>query len=131
MACIIKERLHWGEGSSDDLKPKGKPFEFDGKHELVLCHSFYKRISNGSDKEDIKVLFNDWPYGVEEGIAHLVVWTKFELEEDPSTGDLTPEAREQIEKFVQKTFCTRVPPDRVSLSLRFEPFFLGAAGAKD
>lgn len=27
---IIKERLRWGEGTAEDLKPKGRPFEFNG-----------------------------------------------------------------------------------------------------
>lgn len=30
MNFIVRERLHWGEGKPEDLKPKGKPFEFDG-----------------------------------------------------------------------------------------------------
>lgn len=64
--------------------------------------------------EDIKILYNDWPYGVEKGIIHLVVWTKFELEDDPETDDLTPQARREIDEYVRKTFCSRVPPEKVS-----------------
>lgn len=63
--------------------------------------------------DDIKILYNDWPYGVEQGIIHLVVWTKFELEDDPAIDDLTPRARQEIDKYVNKTFCTRVSPERV------------------
>lgn len=33
---IIKERLQWGEGSTEDLKPKGRPFEFDGLYPPLL-----------------------------------------------------------------------------------------------
>lgn len=36
---------------------------------------------------------------------HLVVWTKFDLEDDPATDDLTPKARAEIEQFVDRTFC--------------------------
>lgn len=61
----------------------------------------------------MKILYNDWPYGVEEGIIHLVVWVKFELEDDPATDDLTPRARKEIDDYVKKTFCSRVPPERV------------------
>lgn len=64
--------------------------------------------------EDIKTLYNDWPYGVEEGIIHLVVWVKFELEDDPATDDLTPRARKEIDDYVKKTFCSRMPPEQVS-----------------
>lgn len=42
-----------------------------------------------------------------------MVWTKFELEDDPATDDLTPSARAAIEAYVQRTFCSRVPPAQV------------------
>jgi len=41
------------------------------------------------------------------------VWTKFELADDPATGELTNEARAAIEDYVQTTFCSRVPPQQV------------------
>ncbi|RAK97797.1 GIG1 family protein [Aspergillus ibericus CBS 121593] len=92
MRFVVKERLRWGEGTVEDLKPKGRPFEY---------------------AEDMRILFNDWPYGVEDGIVHLVIWTKFELEDDPATDDLTPRARQEIEEYVQRTFCSRMPADQV------------------
>ncbi|KAE8321554.1 hypothetical protein BDV39DRAFT_197508 [Aspergillus sergii] len=92
MRFVVKERLRWGEGSPDDLKPRGRPFEFE---------------------EDIRILHNDWPYGIEKDIVHLVVWTKFELEDDPVTDDLTPRARQEIDDYVKKTFCSRVPSEKV------------------
>jgi hypothetical protein len=63
--------------------------------------------------DDIRILYNDWPYGVDTDIIHLVVWTKFELEDDPATGDLTPHAGEAIERYVLRTFCSRVPAHQV------------------
>lgn len=60
-------------------------------------------------------MYNDWPYGVEHGIIHLVVWTKFVLEDDPATDDLTPQARKEIDDYVNKTFCSRVPSEQVCL----------------
>ncbi|KAK0665054.1 N-acetylglucosamine-induced protein 1 [Lasiodiplodia hormozganensis] len=87
MDFVLKERLQW-----TDLTPRGHPF----------THS-----------DDIKILHNDWPYGVDERIVHLVVWTKFELEDDPATDDLTPEARQMIDNYVDKTFCTRVNAEQV------------------
>ena len=44
---------------------------------------------------------------------HLVIWTKFDLEDDPATDDLTPKARKNIDDFVSKTFCTKVPSHNV------------------
>lgn len=74
--------------------------------------------------EDIRILYNDWPYGVEDGIIHLVVWTKFDLEEDPATGDLTPRARKEIDNYVKRTFCSRVPSEKVCISLLFSSLLL-------
>lgn len=44
------------------------------------------------------------------------MWTKFELEDDPATDDLTPEARQMIDDYVGKTFCTRVNAEQVGNS---------------
>ncbi|KAI9370443.1 hypothetical protein BJX61DRAFT_535636 [Aspergillus egyptiacus] len=93
MRFVVKERLRWGEGTADDLKPKGRPFEFEA--------------------EDIRILYNDWPYGLDEDIVHLVIWTKFALEEDPATGDLTEDARKEIDNYVKRMFYSRMSPDQV------------------
>lgn len=91
MAFLLRERLSW----SLPLQPSGKPpFE---------------------DPEDIRILWNDWPYGIDPKIVHLVVWTKFELEDDPVTGLVSDKARRQIDEFVAKTFYGRVPRERVSV----------------
>ncbi|KAB5580018.1 hypothetical protein GE09DRAFT_1212482 [Coniochaeta sp. 2T2.1] len=59
------------------------------------------------DEGDWKVLWNDWPYGIDERIVHLVVWTKFELRDDPVTGELEEGVKGEIEGFVEGTFCGR------------------------
>ncbi|KAI9876771.1 MAG: hypothetical protein M1830_005740 [Pleopsidium flavum] len=88
MSFVLKERLRW-----TDLTPKNSlPF---------------------SEPDDIKILYNDWPYGIDERIVHLVIWTKFDLEDDPATDDLTPEARKQIDDYVNRTFCSRLPSENV------------------
>ena len=58
--------------------------------------------------EDIKILYNDWPYGIDADIVHLVVWTKFELDDDPDTGLSTAESQKQIHDYVQRTFASKV-----------------------
>ncbi|WYZ34415.1 hypothetical protein EsH8_I_000691 [Colletotrichum jinshuiense] len=88
MNFVLRRRLGWEE----PLKPEGKPFE---------------------DESDLRILYNDWPYGIDGRIVHLVVWTKFELEENPATGDLTEGARGEIEAFVNKTFRSRTRPDTI------------------
>lgn len=88
MNFVLSQRLHWRE----PLTPRGKPFECE---------------------EDVKILWNDWPYGIDEKIVHLVVWTKFELLDDEKTGDLTDAARGQIEEYVRKTFRDKVGSENV------------------
>jgi hypothetical protein len=93
MEFVLKKRLGWTE----PIVAEGKrPFENEG---------------------DIKVLWNDWPYGIDERIVHLVVWTKFELVDDESTGDLTVEARKEIDDYVDEKFCKRVGKENVSLGI--------------
>ncbi len=74
--------------------------------------------------EDFKILRNDWPYGIDPDIVHLVVWTKFELEDDPTTDDLTMDARRQIDEFVQRTFCSKINPEHVGLHLLILRLFI-------
>lgn len=61
----------------------------------------------------MKTLFNDWPYGIDEKVTHLVVWTKFILEVDPVTDDLTPSARKEIDDYVVATFHPHLPAENI------------------
>lgn len=63
---------------------------------------------------DIKILYNDWPYGIDERIVHLVVWTKFDLPDDPDTKELTTAMRQDIDAYVDRTFRQAVPEENVS-----------------
>jgi len=60
------------------------------------------------DPSDYKVLLNDWPYGLEEDITHLVVWSKTPIETDAENGDLTEASRKVIQDFVERTFVNRL-----------------------
>ncbi|RMZ76226.1 hypothetical protein DV738_g5055, partial [Chaetothyriales sp. CBS 135597] len=80
LSFVQHERLHW-----QSLTPSGDP--------------------PFTNTNDYRIVYNDWPYGVEEGITHLVVWTKFLLEDDEATGRLTARAEQEIEDFVVDTFC--------------------------
>jgi hypothetical protein len=92
MEFIVSQRLQW----ETPIHPAGKLFE---------CEA------------DIKILYNDWPYGLDERILHLVVWTKFELEETVGTNDLTETARMRLEAFVEEKFRSKVGLSNVSVSL--------------
>ncbi|KUI65963.1 N-acetylglucosamine-induced protein 1 [Cytospora mali] len=81
MDFMLKERLHWAE----PVVPRGrKPFQ---------CG------------DDVAILMNDWPYGIDPRIVHLVVWTKFDLPDDPET-------EAEIERFVERTFSPGVSMDK-------------------
>ena len=90
-------------------------FKLKQRYGSVLSFVQYERLQWNSispsaeplftSPTDFKILYNDWPYGVDQDIAHLVVWTKFLLDDDPETGYLTTEHHDLIEDFVQKTFC--------------------------
>ncbi|KAK5269116.1 hypothetical protein LTR96_005900 [Exophiala xenobiotica] len=57
------------------------------------------------DPGDWKVLYNDWPYFVDEEITHLVVWTKFLIDEDETTGEVREDGKSDIEEFIETMFC--------------------------
>lgn len=80
LSFVQQERLHW-----DSISPSAEPLF--------------------TNQNDFKILYNDWPYGIDSDITHLVVWTKFLLDDDPETGFLTDIHHKLIEEFVQKTFC--------------------------
>lgn len=54
-------------------------------------------------QDDVKILLNDWPYGLTPDITHLVIWTKTLIPID-GDGHLALESRRQIHEFVQKVF---------------------------
>ena len=87
---IVNERLAW---ETPIVAKSTRPFEVE---------------------QDYKILFNDWPYGIDRRITHLVVWTKFNLDEDPRTGDLTDQARQDIRDFMARYFLKDLPEDQVS-----------------
>ena len=96
MDFIINQRLQW-----PNLTPTGPPF---------------------STADDMKVLYNDWPYGIDSRIVHLVVWVKFEIKDDPDTGFLTPEANDQIQRYVDETFSSQMNPEHVCVSFEMTSY---------
>jgi hypothetical protein len=87
MNFILSQRLHW-----QDLNPHGSPFQHP---------------------EDIRILHNDWPYGIDTRIVHLVIWTRFAMEDNTTTGDMTPRSRKLLEDYVDRIFGSRVGPKNV------------------
>ena len=84
-------------------------------------HFLTSRGFGVEEVDDIKIIYNDWPYGIDKSIVHLCVWTKFPLDETDPNGDLTPEMRGKIDRYVDTTFGSRVPAENVSSCLSTLP----------
>jgi hypothetical protein len=93
----------------------GSVMQFVLSQKLSWQHPVVAEAAPFKSPKDLQVKWNDWPYGIDEKIVHLVVWTKFDLEEDPVTGDLKDAVRKEIDDYVKKTFCKRMKEENVSL----------------
>lgn len=91
---IMKERLYWQPLATSTAQTG--PL-FDVKDPVPFA-----------DSKDYRILPNDWPYGLEKSMTHIIIWLKNRLETEPVKGELTPTAQKQVEAFVQKTFIDRV-----------------------
>lgn len=94
----------------------GSVMHFVVSQKLGWQHPVKAEAAPFKSPNDISIKWNDWPYGIDEKIVHLVVWTKFDLEEDPITGDLTDAARKEIDDYVKETFCKKIKEEDVSYS---------------
>lgn len=56
------------------------------------------------------MLKNDWPYGFEPGISHIVVWTRTPIATDDTVGDMTLESRKTVSDFIKHFFVDRLGP---------------------
>ncbi|RMJ29059.1 hypothetical protein PHISP_00002 [Aspergillus sp. HF37] len=70
--------------------------------------SSYKNPIPFADPEDYRILRNDWPYGMDPGISHLVIWLRTPVAATEDEGRMTDDSRELIQKFVDKTFVARL-----------------------
>ncbi|KAF3894129.1 N-acetylglucosamine-induced protein [Trichophyton interdigitale] len=97
---LLRERLLWKKVAqaehNDTQASTGLAFEY--QDETPFAHP-----------ADYKILRNDWPYGLEHNIVHLVVWlkTRIPVEEDGQGGP-TAESRKLIEDFVDRTFTQKI-----------------------
>ncbi|KAG8629903.1 hypothetical protein KVT40_001522 [Elsinoe batatas] len=89
---VIQERLHWTPSDPNVAIPT-----FTHHNPIPFA-----------DSRDYQILLNDWPYGLEDGITHIVVWTKALIDVDPEKGDVTAESRGLIEGFVVRVFSRRL-----------------------
>ncbi|KAK9476309.1 hypothetical protein V1514DRAFT_298752 [Lipomyces japonicus] len=86
---VLEQKLQWGEGTP-------------GPKSLDLF----------AEKSDYKILLNDFPYGLEDSIIHIVVWSKviipkqnFKAHDGTTIDDLPNETRIAINNFVDQNFA--------------------------
>ncbi|KAK9455381.1 hypothetical protein V1511DRAFT_458922 [Dipodascopsis uninucleata] len=95
---VIKMKLQW---TSEDLEE---------------AKSYTQILSN---RDLYKILLNDFPYGLEKGIIHVVVWSKIRIPDhklDSANGmsreTVTDEARALIEDFLEANFVKQLGMSR-------------------
>lgn len=89
---ICEVRLQWKASRAEKTGPV-----FDCRNPIPFV-----------DEEDYKILPNDWPYGLDEGIVHMVVWLKNKVPAEPPLGHMTAEGCAMVQEFVQRKFIDRV-----------------------
>jgi hypothetical protein len=87
MAYLLSQRLFW-----EPVEDGSEALKFGVKNDTPLA-----------EKEDYKILRNDWTYAFEDGIKHIVVWVKQRLPVD-GEGALNEEGRRLVEGFVEREF---------------------------
>ncbi|KAG5364889.1 N-acetylglucosamine-induced protein 1 [Yarrowia sp. E02] len=56
------------------------------------------------DVRDVQILLNDFPYAMEKGLVHVVVWSRAKIPKEGENGDITAESRAKLEAFVNDKF---------------------------
>ncbi|KAK2749462.1 hypothetical protein FQN57_006396 [Myotisia sp. PD_48] len=114
MDYICQERLGWVRRSEKMQNHEISKQEDSGGISLIAQtaeeeSSFeFKNPIPFADPEDYTILRNDWPYGLNANIVHLVVWLKNRIPVDNEKGDPTTESKKLIEEFVYKTFTQKI-----------------------
>ncbi|KAF2131510.1 hypothetical protein P153DRAFT_383610 [Dothidotthia symphoricarpi CBS 119687] len=94
-AYLLQQRLLW------------QPLEdVDGELKFEICDQ-----TPFADDRDYKVLRNDWPYALEPGVQHIVVWLKGRLSVGEN-GALDEEGRKLVDRFVDEKFRLSLGEER-------------------
>ncbi|ODV80872.1 uncharacterized protein CANTADRAFT_47954 [Suhomyces tanzawaensis NRRL Y-17324] len=62
-----------------------------------------------TNPQDLKIIYNQFPYYVPHNVKHFCVWTKVRICGDPNSpiGDILPQTRDVISRYVEKTFVEK------------------------
>lgn len=105
----LRNYILWYSGVE---KQYGSIAEFVRRERLKWEHPIVVRdMALFNHPDDFKIIRNDWPYGLAEGITHLVIWSKVSIPIDPDTSLPTAEATATIERFLRGILDKRLGVD--------------------
>ncbi|KAL1895541.1 hypothetical protein Cpir12675_003179 [Ceratocystis pirilliformis] len=110
----LKRYLKWGQ---DTREVYGSVMEYLLYHRLPAAwgrppFTFVSDIPF-SEESDYCILTNEWPYALDQGIVHVVVWTRTPIETDNVIGDMTPRSRAIVDAFIERMFRAKVGDQNV------------------
>lgn len=95
MTYLLQQRLFW-----DPIEDETGALTFNVRSPTPFA-----------DRNDYKILRNDWPYAFEPGIHHIVVWLKHRLLVD-AEGSLNDEGRKSIDKFMRTEILPKLGAEK-------------------
>ncbi|CAD1810017.1 N-acetylglucosamine-induced protein 1 [Candida parapsilosis] len=103
---VLNEELEWKQ---DDIRSqtilKSQEYSTSQPQDLILYND-----------DDVKIIYNKFPYYFEDSVVHLCIWSKLTIPNDVNSpvGDISPLTKRIIERYLQKTFIEKgVSPDDI------------------
>ncbi|KAI5952995.1 hypothetical protein CANMA_005020 [Candida margitis] len=100
---VLKDELQWKQSdircqTSPATKSLPREYSISQPQDLI----FY------SD-DDIKIIYNKFPYYFKDSVIHLCVWSKLIIPDDINSpeGDISPLTKRIIERYLKKTFIDK------------------------
>lgn len=103
---VLNEELEWKQ--SDIRSQTGATsleYSISQPQDLILYND-----------DDVKIIYNKFPYYFENSVLHLCVWSKLTIPNDVNSpvGDISPLTKHIIERYLQNTFIDKgVSPDDI------------------
>lgn len=59
---------------------------------------------------DLKILYNHFPYFFDDDVVHLCIWSKIPIPADPYSefGDILPATRKQVDQYIDRTIVKKL-----------------------
>lgn len=104
---VLKEELEWKQSDirSQVAATPDQEYSTSQPQDLILYND-----------DDVKIIYNKFPYYLEDSVVHLCVWSKLTIPNDVNSpvGDISPLTKRIIERYLQKTFIDKgVSPDDI------------------